>query len=483
MNSSELFPRSPTCSPPPLPSIRIHHALFTTEEPSPRVALCGGEDETDYLASCLVLDPGSQSWEENMLGELPQPRGHQAVVSLKDIGTYLIGGDGAPEPRNLITKTTVFLEHESQQWVAGPEIPVEMDSPCAVVITRDSFLVMHDNNLLEYRVDKTNPTSKNGWQDANKWPNLFTSRTGWAGCSKIKDKVVIAGGFHPNGWNSQTHRQTEVLDLATRKISITGEMNMNTPRRGFHIVTITTEGFDKALALAGYGDSSLGYSTTSNSVEEFDPESLTWKSLPSNLEERRGWFGAVALPICLVCTGPAALAPPVTATASEETIVLLTGGRDDSFGTATISSSEVFPSTSNCSPPALPAPRREHALFITAEPNPKVAVCGGVNESSDAIASCLVFQQGNQTWDEKTMGPLLQPRHQHAVVSLKNIGNYMIGGYQTDNYNTTDFLGYGSREWVAGPAIPVKMNYVCAVEISDRSFLLISGNIGHGDFG
>ena len=295
MNSSEVFPVTSGCSPPSLPSIRIHHALFTTWEPMPRVALCGGENETDYLASCLVLDPENQSWEENVIGQLPQPRGHQAVVSLKDIGTYLIGGHGK-EP---ITRTTVFLAQDSQQWVAGPDVPVDMETPCAVAIAGDSFLVMHGINLLEYRVDRNNPTSNNGWLVANKWPNLLTSRTGWAGCSKIQDKVVIAGGFFPNGINSQTFRQTEVLDLATQKISISG--NMNTPRRGFHIVTITTEGLDRALALAGYGDSSLGYSTTSNSVEEFDPETLTWNSLPANLEERRGWFGAVALPRRLVC--------------------------------------------------------------------------------------------------------------------------------------------------------------------------------------
>ena len=67
--------------------------------------------------------------------------------------------------------------------------------------------------------------------------------------------------------------------------------------------------------------------------------------------------------------GPATEAPP----ASEDTIVLLTGG----WNGGRLSSSEVFPSTSGCNPPSLPEARDLHTIFTTAEARPRVAACGG----------------------------------------------------------------------------------------------------------
>merc|ERR1711936_1207615 len=68
------------------------------------------------------------------------------------------------------------------------------------------------------------------------------------------------------------------------------------------------------------------------------------------------------------------------------------------------------------------------------------------------------------------------PRHSHAVVTLKNIGNYVIGGYASNMKRTTDFLAQGSREWEAGPEITFDMTHPCAVVISDNNFLAIYGN-------
>ena len=58
---------------------------------------------------------------------------------------------------------------------------------------------------------------------------------------------------------------------------------------------------------------------------------------------------------------------------SEDTVVLLTGG----YNGGQLSSTEVYPSASGCTPPSLPAPRNSHVLFTTPEPNPIIAVCGG----------------------------------------------------------------------------------------------------------
>ena len=59
--------------------------------------------------------------------------------------------------------------------------------------------------------------------------------------------------------------------------------------------------------------------------------------------------------------GPVTEAPPPSV--SEDTIVLLTGGKRD--GNVRLSSSEVFPSTSGCTPPPLPAARADPVLFTT----------------------------------------------------------------------------------------------------------------------
>ena len=177
--------------------------------------------------------------------------------------------------------------------MAGPTIPLEMYLPCAVVISDVSFLAISWNDIREYMVNKEQPTSQSGWQQANKWPQLQTIRYGWHGCSKIDGKVVIAGGFNGIG-NGEYLRSTEVLDVATRMIEY-GE-DLTTPRESFHIVTIRRQGIERALAVGGYdGSSSL------DSVEEFDPDTLTWNPVEANLLERKSSFGATALPQKLIC--------------------------------------------------------------------------------------------------------------------------------------------------------------------------------------
>ena len=171
-----------------MPEGRIYHTLFTTAEPRPRVAVCGGYLE-GWLetASCLVLDKQTGTWDGSRLGSLPQPRYFHTVVTLKNIGNYLIGGfDGS---HHVIT--TYYLAPGSQTWVSGPKlpwvsgpnIPVEMrEGPCSVVISETSFLAINGYNILEYQVDLENPTIDAGW--LVNWPQLQRYRT-YCGCAKI----------------------------------------------------------------------------------------------------------------------------------------------------------------------------------------------------------------------------------------------------------------------------------------------------------
>ena len=265
--------------------------IFLTAELSPRLATCGGYDGGNWLASCLVFNPQNQTWDEDTIGDMPYRRAHQAVVTLDNIGVYMIGGYGARVDRH---GTTDFLAQDSQQWVEGPTIPGSgpgsMLRPCAVAISQISFLAIHFHSIVEYQVNIENPSSNEGWQEWSKWPQLQSRRTFQPGCSKINNKVVIAGGYY-----QFTLRTTDVLDLATRKITSAGEMT--TPRREFHIVTITTDKVNRVLALAGHD----GDSTTLSSVEEFDPDDMTWKLVPANIREGIFRFGAAELPRNLIC--------------------------------------------------------------------------------------------------------------------------------------------------------------------------------------
>ena len=102
------------------------------------------------------------------MGPLPQPRYYHAVVTLNNIGSYMIGGFGASNNG----RSTVFLPKGSQQWEAGPAIPVHMTEPCAVVISERRFLAIYEREIREYEVNKEQPTSDAGWQEATKWPQL-----------------------------------------------------------------------------------------------------------------------------------------------------------------------------------------------------------------------------------------------------------------------------------------------------------------------
>ena len=254
------------------------HAAFTTAEPEPRMAVCAGNNGTNHLASCLVLIMETLSWDRDLMGPLPAPRYGPTVVTLKNIGNYMIGGGTPGNPL-----TTDFLASGSRHWVSGPAIPKPMTYPCSVVISERVFLVINSKNVLEYQVDLSNPSSDAGWQEASSWPQLQSTHGSRPGCSKVGRRVVVAG----------KSGKTEIIDLATRSIEYAGDLN--TARHLFHIITITTEGIEKTFALGG-----LTGSNRLDTVEELDTDTLTWKTATAKLLERRAWFGAVALPKSMI---------------------------------------------------------------------------------------------------------------------------------------------------------------------------------------
>ena len=177
---------------------------------------------TPYLASCLVFDVENQRWDENTM------RRYYAVVTLKNIGNYLVGGS----VNSNTGRTTDFLAKGSQEWVAGPETPVIMYHPCTVVIGEGSFLAIFGNTIREYQVDIENPTTDVNWQEGTKWPQLKKRREWQPGCAKTGGRVIISGGYY----GGETFKSTEILYLETRKIESAG--NLATPRDRLQMATI-----------------------------------------------------------------------------------------------------------------------------------------------------------------------------------------------------------------------------------------------------
>jgi len=288
LSSVEVYPSTSGCSPPDLPAIRHGHTTFLTAGSNPVVATCGGRVGGNYdaTASCLVLDQSNHRWDESRMGDLTMPRALTAVATLNSVGVFIIGG---LETNNL--RSSNFLAAGQMQWQEGPPLPVDMYSPCAVTITPTSFLSIFGDHICEFDAAIDGPTSINGWKEAGR---LKTNREGWGGCAKIGQKVIIAGGLY----NWGVLRSTEVLDLDTREITSGGDMA--SPRIWIHLATIRREGEEKVFAVGGSSDS---LSTSLNTVEELveEEESTTWATADSFLGQRKGSFGAVALPEELIC--------------------------------------------------------------------------------------------------------------------------------------------------------------------------------------
>ena len=116
------------------------------------------------------------------------------------------------------------------------------------------------------------------------WPALKTTTTHTRACAKFGQKVFIGG---------ESLSSTEVLDLVSHAITVGGDMA--SPRKWFHLATIRRGGEEMLFAVGGQDSS-----TSLSSVEKWVEERATWRSF-DNLAEEKALFGAVALPIQLVC--------------------------------------------------------------------------------------------------------------------------------------------------------------------------------------
>ena len=119
------------------------------------VATCGGYSTSGYTASCLVLDPINQRWDESRMGDLTMERYNGATATLDHIGVFIVAGI---RPNNV--RTSEFLAAGTMRWQKGSALPVDMDRPCTVPITPTSFLSIHGTDIREFDAAIAGPTSR-----------------------------------------------------------------------------------------------------------------------------------------------------------------------------------------------------------------------------------------------------------------------------------------------------------------------------------
>ena len=73
------------------------------------------------------------------------------------------------------------------------------------------------------------------------------------------------------------------------------------------------------------------------------------------------------------------------------------------------------------------------------------------------------------------MGNLAEERANGAAATLNNIGVFIVGGRESNNPRTSEFLAAGKMQWQEGPGLPVDMTFPRAVAITSTSFLAIHG--------
>ena len=231
-------------------------------------------------------------WESSVVGNLNEARWRASVVTLP-VGVYLLGGLGV----HGTATSSDFLPAGATSWSQGPDLPIIFYHSCAVAISSTKFLIIRRDSstgqgIWEFDVDQTagDPTDFNGWQPEDTWPNLLSRRFSGFGCAVVGSTLVVAGGG-----SGDDRKTTEIIDLETK--AIRHGQDMLGIREWFQLFTVVSPGSKPTLlALGGWSGSSM-----LRTVEEWDPESETWREAEGELVQARSDYGAVVLDKSLVC--------------------------------------------------------------------------------------------------------------------------------------------------------------------------------------
>ena len=278
LSSTELYPTSPSCSPPPLPTVRHAHVTFSLH--TGEVAACGGYDDHTHLSSCLVLNTTARLWQTNpKVPHLTNSR-YRSTAVVVSYGVFVLGGAGSRSTSSLV------LRPDSTSWEKGPTLPGRgADLSCGVTLQEEGSFLVIGGRYEQSQVEEYQPSSTS-WAPDNKWPDLLQGRFAHA-CATTGQSVVIAGGISGEGYL----RSTEVLSTTSRTI-----------RRGGD--TSSARGYLSMVALSAPGSIYVlgGYipGTTYQTVERWLAGTSTWTT-EASMKEKRREMGAVAVNRDTIC--------------------------------------------------------------------------------------------------------------------------------------------------------------------------------------
>ena len=275
LSSSSVFPSSPGCPPPSLPSPRDGHVTFTTD--SGLVATCGGQDESfTPLPTCLVLEAGR--WmPDPRVPDLPQPRYQATSVSVPRVGVFIMGGRGRLTSSLLLTDGS---------WKEGPTLPGGGALQSCSVAWGGSVFIL--GGRPEYYQVREYRTGSGEWEEESKWPQLGGKGRVRHGCSVLGSQLIVAGGL---GWDFGAQSSTASLDLASGPGGVWLEGGrMSSPRWGHAMVTVGAAGRERLYALGGWNDGRV-----LNTVERWEEGGRRWEVEEERLPEGRRGMGAVAM--------------------------------------------------------------------------------------------------------------------------------------------------------------------------------------------
>ena len=234
--------------------------------------ICGGQRNEK---SCLRLD--DDKWVH--FNDMHYERKCAATVSGKGIN-YILGGR--------ISKTSSEkLNHGSNKWTKGPQIPKGVTESCSVRVTNQDVLFIGGADT-PFRIMKFNYRHNNLTEFSKR---LRQGRKNLA-CAFFKSKVIIAGGRH----NGNSLQSTEILDMKTMELRPGGNLIMSRYRPGMGI--ITWQGKPTLIAFGGR----VSHGAFLDSVETWDDLTETWTMLPQlKLKEPKMAFGYITLPTDFIC--------------------------------------------------------------------------------------------------------------------------------------------------------------------------------------
>ena len=312
--SSELYP--PSCAVPSLPlggivgSVTFLSPWVSTWGSSGQIVSCGGVvsgcdpgcSSNDATHQCFALNMDWKNeftgavgrWESSVVGNLNRPRWRASVVSLPGVGVYVLGGivtsDGG---------SSDFLPAGETSWQEGPGLPIRFYHSCAVAISSTRFLIIRKDTddgqgIWEFDLDHTAgvPTDNSGWRPADTWPNLLSRRYMGHGCAVIGSTLVVAGGG-----SGDARKTTEIIDLEAK--TVRRGQDMLGIREWFQLFTVASPGSKPSLLAVGGWISSVR--DTLKTVEEWDPETETWREANGELMQARSDYGAVVVDNAVVC--------------------------------------------------------------------------------------------------------------------------------------------------------------------------------------